>query len=94
MFSMVIYLCFFVVLFEAIRRTNGPVADVFLMVLKLLVFLCFGVFQDNIEKDERGFPLKYPSWKLQRWSLAPVVPEQIGFPGDYFSFFGFDIYLS
>ena len=45
MFSMVIYLCFFfVVLFEAIRRTNGPVADVFLMVLKLLVFLCFGVF--------------------------------------------------
>jgi len=38
--------------------------------------------EDDIEKDERGFPLKYPSRKLQRWTPAAVVPEQAGFPGE------------
>jgi len=38
--------------------------------------------ENGIEKDERGFPLKFPSRKLQRWSPAAVVPEQIGFPGE------------
>jgi hypothetical protein len=28
--------------------------------------------------DERGFSLKYAKNQLKKWSLAPVVPEQVG----------------
>lgn len=37
---------------------------------------------DEIEKDERGFSLKYPRHLLKRWVPAPVVPEQTGQPGE------------
>lgn len=35
-----------------------------------------------IEKDDRGFFLKYSPNKLNRWIPAAVVPEQIGYPGE------------
>lgn len=35
-----------------------------------------------VEKDDRGFPLKYPRHLLRRWVPAPVVPEQAGQPGE------------
>lgn len=38
--------------------------------------------QEEIEKDERGFPLKYPKSSLKRWTPAPVVPEHDGMPGE------------
>ncbi|EFX67256.1 hypothetical protein DAPPUDRAFT_218737 [Daphnia pulex] len=38
--------------------------------------------QEVIEVDERGFSLKYAKNQLKKWSLAPVVPEQAGQPGE------------
>ncbi|XP_046632129.1 polypeptide N-acetylgalactosaminyltransferase 5-like isoform X2 [Daphnia pulicaria] len=38
--------------------------------------------QEVIEVDERGFSLKYAKNRLKKWSLAPVVPEQAGQPGE------------
>ncbi len=38
--------------------------------------------QELIEKDERGFSLKYPRSQLKKWVPAPVVPEQAGQPGE------------
>ena len=38
--------------------------------------------QEQIEKDERGFPLKYPRRLLKKWTPVPVVPEVAGLPGE------------